>query len=148
MTIAHRHRRPLTFSAFVLVALGLPVILPFSATILGWVIRLPMRLDLADALLATLGIFAAWFVLTSVIDVIIDGSDAAGSLTGRFVTAGASLLILGGGYLLILDSALAAVTIAGILAGAVLALSVWVDVRMGRQARHCPVVGARRRLRS
>ncbi|WP_166969271.1 hypothetical protein [Brevibacterium atlanticum] len=148
MTIAHRHLRPLTFSAFVLVALGLPVILPFSATIIGWVIRLPMRLDLADALLATLGVFAAWFVLTSVIDVIIDSSDAAGSLTGRFVTAGASLLILGGGYLLILDSALAAVTIAGILAGVVLALSVWVDVKMRRLARHRPVVGARRRLRS
>ncbi|WP_210604236.1 hypothetical protein [Brevibacterium oceani] len=148
MTIAHRHRRPLTFSAFVLVALGLPVVLPFSATIIGWVIRLPMRLDLADALLATLGVFAAWFVLTSVIDVIIDGSDAAGSLTGRFVSAGASLLILGGGYLLILDSAWAAVTIAGILAGLVLALSVWVDVRLGQQARSRPVVGARRRLRS
>ncbi|WP_181273948.1 hypothetical protein [Brevibacterium oceani] len=148
MTIAHRHRRPLTFSAFVLVALGLPVVLPFSATIIGWVIRLPMRLDLADALLATLGIFAAWFVLTSVIDVIIDGSDAAGSLTGPFVSAGASLLILGGGYLLILDSALAAMTIAGILAGVVLALSVWVDVRVVRQARGRPIVGARRRLRS
>lgn len=148
MTIAHRHRRPLTFSAFVLVALGLPVVLPFSATIIGWVIRLPMRLDLADALLATLGVFAAWFVLTSVIDVIIDGSDAAGSLTGRFVSAGASLLILGGGYLLILDSAWAAVTIAGILAGLVLALSVWVDARLGRQARSRPVMGARRRLRS
>ncbi|MGC2976986.1 hypothetical protein ACPUD8_14910 [Brevibacterium sp. FAM 25378] len=148
MTIAHRHHRPLTFSAFVLVALGLPVVLPFSATIIGWVIRLPMRLDLADALLATLGVFAAWFVLTSVIDVIIDGSDAAGSLTGRFVSAGASLLILGGGYLLIVDSALAAATIGAILAGVVLALGVWADGKVVRQARGRPVVGARRRLRS
>lgn len=148
MTIANRHRRPLTFSAFVLVALGLPVVLPFSATLIGWMIRLPMRLDLNDALLATLGVLAAWFVVTSIIDVIIDGSDAAGSLTGRFISAGASLLILGGGYLLILDSALAAVTVAGILAGAVLALSVWVDVRVVRRARGRPVVGARRRLRS
>jgi hypothetical protein len=47
-----------------------------------------------------------------------------------------------------LDSALAAVTIAGILAGVVLALSVWVDARTGRQARNRRVLGARRRLRS
>lgn len=148
MAFARRHSRPLTFSAIVLVALGLPVVLPFFATIIGWAIRLPMRLDLAESLLATLGIFAAWFVLSSVVDVIIDGSDVAGSLTGRFVSAGVSLLILGGGYLLIVNSALAAVTIAGIVAGAVFALGIWVDVRVGRHVRDRPVVGARRRLRS
>src|SRR5699024_11223765 len=63
-------------------------------------------------------------------------------------TCALPIFILGGGYLLIVNSALAAVTIVGIVAGVLFAFGIWVNVRVGRRVRNRPVVGARRRLRS
>ncbi|GAA1555328.1 hypothetical protein [Brevibacterium picturae] len=104
MSTAYRHRTVLTYSALTVVALVLPFVIPFSATLIGWALELPMRLALSESLLATLGVFFAWFVVSRLIDVILDSSDIGGTLTGRLVSAGTSMVLLGGGYFLIVDS--------------------------------------------
>ncbi|WP_166828309.1 hypothetical protein [Brevibacterium limosum] len=148
MTIAHRHRSPLTLSALVIVALGLPIVLPFSATIIGWTMQLPMRLNFAESMLATLGVFSAWFVVSRTIDVILDGSAISGTLTGRAISAAASLLLLGGGYLLIIDSVPLSVLIAAVVSAVIFMLSTMIDLSIRGRAHAFPVLGARRRLRS
>lgn len=104
MNTSYRHRAVLTYSALTVVALLLPFLIPFSATLIGWALELPMRLAMSESLLATLGVFFAWFVVSCLIDVILDGSDIGGTLTGRLVSTGASMVLLGGGYFLIVDS--------------------------------------------
>ncbi|WP_231444751.1 hypothetical protein [Brevibacterium zhoupengii] len=112
MTTAYRHRKILTYSAIAVVATVLPLLMPFSATLLGWALEVPMRLALSESLLATFGIFVAWFVISRLIDVILDGSDIGGTLTSRMVSAGVSMVLLGGGYFLIVDSAIASLLMA------------------------------------
>lgn len=104
MNTAYRHRTVLTYSALTMVALVLPFVIPFSATLIGWALEMPMRLALSGSLLATLGVFFAWFVVSRLIDVILDSSDIGGTLTGRLLSAGTSMVLLGGGYFLIVDS--------------------------------------------
>ncbi|MCD1286020.1 MULTISPECIES: hypothetical protein [unclassified Brevibacterium] len=127
MTTAYRHRKVLSYSALVVVALGLPTLVPFSATLLGWVMHLPMRLSLDESLLATIGVFAAWFVVSRLIDVILDSSDLGATLTGRAVSAFASMAVLGGGYLLIVDSVVLSLLMAGVVCGLFFALSTMID---------------------
>lgn len=104
MTTPYRHRKVLTYSTLILMATGLPLVIPFFATSLSRVLDVPVRLAYSDSLLATFGIFAAWFVTSRLIDVILDSSDIGGTLTGRLVSAGTSMVLLGGGYFLIVDS--------------------------------------------
>ena len=101
MRSLYRHRLVLTLTGPILIALGLPLIVPFAATLLGETMHLQMRLSLPESLLGTLGILVAWFVISRTIDVVLSGSDIGGKMTGRLVSAGASVLVLGGGYLLI-----------------------------------------------
>ncbi|TGD38676.1 hypothetical protein [Brevibacterium aurantiacum] len=131
MTTAYRHRKALTYSALILVATGLPFAIPFSATLLGWALEVPMRLAFSESMLATLGVFLAWFVISRLIDVILDGSDIGGTLTGRLVSAGASMVLQGGGYFLIVDSALASLLMAVTVCGLLFALSFAIDRGIG-----------------
>lgn len=112
MSTAYRHRTVPTFSALVVAALGLTFAVPFSATLGGWALEVPMRLSFAESLLATLGVFAAWFVVSRLIDVILEDSDLGGTHTGRAVSTVATLVLLGGGYFLIVDSFLVSLIMA------------------------------------
>lgn len=130
-TTAYRHRKALTYSALILVATGLPFVMPFSATLLGWALEVPMRLAFSESLLATFGVFVAWFVISRLIDVILDGSDIGGTLTGRLVSACASMVLLGSGYFLIVDSAFVSLLMAATVCGLLFAVSFAIDRGIG-----------------
>lgn len=139
MTTPYRHRKVLTYSTLILMATGLPLVIPFFATSLSRVLDVPVRLAYSDSLLATFGIFAAWFVTSRLIDVILDSSDIGGTMTGHVVSAAASLVLLGGGYFLIVDSALIALLMAVVVCGLLFAVGITVDRGFGtspRQASH------------
>ncbi|MGO2845903.1 MAG: hypothetical protein ACTIB7_12780 [Brevibacterium aurantiacum] len=137
MTTAYRHRKILTYSAIALAATVLPLLMPFSATLLGWALEVPMRLALSESLLATFGILVAWFVISRLIDVILDGSDIGGTVTGRLVSAATSMVLLGGGYFLIVDSAIAALLMAVAVCSLPLVMSILLQRREGAsQERH------------
>lgn len=123
MSTAYRHRKILTYSALTMVALVLPFVIPFSATLIGWALEMPMRLALSESLLATLGVFFAWFVVSQLIEVILDGSDIGETLTGRLVSAGTSMVLLGGGYFLIVDSFVMSLVMAVAVCGLLFVLS-------------------------
>lgn len=127
MTSAYRHRKVLTSSALIAAVTVLPLAMPFSATLLGWALEVPMRLAFSESLLATLGVFVAWFVVSRLIDVILDGSDIGGTMTGRLVSATTSMVLLGGGYFLIVDSALVSLLMAVVVCGLLFAMSLEVD---------------------
>ena len=134
MRSLYRHRLVLTLTGPILIALGLPLIVPFAATLLGETMHLQMRLSLPESLLATLGILVAWFVISRTIDVVLSGSDIGGRLTGRLVSGGASVLVLGGGYLLITGSIPLAAITAVVISGMFFALNTMLDVRAKRPA--------------
>ena len=137
MTSAYRHRKVLTSSALIAAVTVLPLAMPFSATLLGWALEVPMRLAFSESLLATLGVFVAWFVVSRLIDVILDGSDIGGTMTGRLVSATTSMVLLGGGYFLIVDSALVSLLMAVVVCGLLFAMSLEVDrVFRAPQGRH------------
>lgn len=131
MSTTYRHRTVLTYSALTVVALVLPFVIPFSATLIGWALELPMRLALSESLLATLGVFFAWFVVSRLIDVILDSSDIGGTLTGRLVSAGTSMVLLGGGYFLIVDSFVMSLVMSVAVCGLLLVLSSMTENRDG-----------------
>lgn len=131
MTGAYRHRKVLTYSALIVAACGIPLVIPFLATLVGWALELPMRLAFSESLLATLGVFVAWFVVSRLIDVILDGSDLGSTMTGRLVSAGASMVLLGGGYFLIVDSALVSLVMAVVVCSLLLGLSFISDRALG-----------------
>lgn len=129
MRSLYRHRLVLTLTGPIIIALGLPLIVPFAATLLGETLHLQMRLNLPESLLATVGILVAWFVISRTIDVVLSGSEFGGKLAGRLVSAGASVLVLGGGYLLITGSfPLAAIT-AVVISGLFFTLNTMLDDR-------------------
>ncbi|SDS25256.1 hypothetical protein SAMN04489751_1586 [Brevibacterium sandarakinum] len=137
MTSAYRHRKVLTSSALMVAVTVLPLAMPFSATLLGWALEVPMRLAFSESLLATLGVFVAWFVISRLIDVILDGSDIGGTLSGRLISAVTSMVLLSGGYFLIVDSALVSLLIAAAVCGLLFAMSAEADRAFGApQGRH------------
>ena len=129
MRSPYRHRLVLILTGPILIALGLPLIVPFAATLLGETMHLQTRLALPESLLATLGILVAWFVISRTIDVVLSGSEIGGRLTGRLVSAGASVLVLGGGYLLITGSIPLAAITAVVISGLFFALNTMLDGR-------------------
>ncbi|MGO2859538.1 MAG: hypothetical protein ACTIC1_00175 [Brevibacterium sp.] len=129
MRSLYRHRLVLTLTGPILLALGLPLVVPFAATVLGETMHLQMRLSLPESLLATVGILVAWLVISRMIDVVLGGSDIGGEAIGRLVSAGASVMVLGGGYLLITGSIPLAVITAVVISGLFFALNTMLDVR-------------------
>lgn len=129
MTVAYVRQKTLTRSAYGVAALAIPCVLQLSVTPIGWALGMPMRLSFTDSLLATLGVFVAWFVVSRMIDVILASSDIGFSAAGRVVAAVSSMIVLGSGYLLIIDSIPVAALMAAAVCGVFFALSTIIDRR-------------------
>lgn len=115
------------YTGLVLAAFAVPCIVPLVITTIAWASDIPMRLNLVEALFVTFGIFVVWFVLSEVIDALIQKINPAGNLANKSVSSVFSLAVMGVGYWTIVESFLVAIVLAVLVCGSLFALSPIVD---------------------
>lgn len=115
------------YTCLVLAAFAVPCTVPLGITTIAWASDIPMRLNLVEALLVTFGIFIVWFLLSEVLDLLIQKLNPDGNLSNKSVSLVASLAILTIGYWSIVESFVVAAVFAGLVCGLLLAVSPIVD---------------------
>lgn len=115
------------YTGLVLAAFAVPCIVPLVITTIAWASDIPMRLNLVEALFVTFGVFVVWFVLSEVIDALIQKINPAGNLANKSVSLVFSLTVMGVGYWTIVESFLVAIVLAVLVCGSLFAVSPIVD---------------------
>jgi hypothetical protein len=105
----------LIYVALTAAAFCVPCAIPLAVTLAGWAVGAPLRLGIGGALIATFVIFAVWFIVAEIVDLLLRRLGIGKKLLGRIASNFVSGLVLALGYWLIVDSPLVALLMAAIV---------------------------------